>query len=93
MDVLCASLRLAEGDFVAKNRVFVNLLTQYQTIFGFLHLPPCAAHAKSDILCTRSPLGVEPRSLKIGSWKLKRITTRITRSRGIGRFRDLRLED
>ena len=57
-----------------------SYLIRYQTIFIFLHLPPCAAHGKSDILCTRSPERVERRSLKIGSWKLKRITTRITRS-------------
>ena len=83
MDVLCASLRPDEGDFVAEKRDLMNLLIQYQTIFGFLHLPPCAAQAKSDILCTRSPSRAERRSLKTGSWKLKRITTRISRLDGV----------
>ena len=80
----CASLRLAEGDFMAEKQSLMLFLIQYQTIFGFLHLPPCAAYAKSDILCTRSPFGAEPRSLKIGSWKLKRITTRIQSSVAFG---------
>lgn len=78
----CTSLRLDEGDFVAEKQSLMHILDQYQTILGFFHLPPCAARAKSDILCTRSPERVERRSLKTGSWKLKRITTRITRSDG-----------
>ena len=82
MDVLCASLRLDEGDFVAEKHSLMHLLDQYQTIFGFLHLPPCAHTPESDILRTRSPERAERRSLKTGSWKLKRITTRMTRSDG-----------
>ena len=65
-----------------ERRVSLFGFSSYAIIFIFFHLPPCARHPKSDILRTRSPEGAGRRSLKIVSWKLKRITTRMTRSDG-----------
>ena len=47
-----------DGHEIDKNKVLVVVLVAYTTIFIFLHLPPCAPTAKSDILCTRSPVRV-----------------------------------